>query len=238
MLQACADDLVDTVLDGCNATILAYGQTGAGKTYTMTGGKADYKQRGLIPRSIHKVQALRTCALARKAKQSKSNISIGTWALLLAQQLPNISLAVNFQASAWSSFYLKGSTMLWSQVFAGLKKKHLQSTCTVRISYLEIYNEQCYDLLDISTQPSDIAVIEDSKDRVIVKGLAAPLVSSEAEALQYLFEVICRPFMGCLLLCWEAAHQLLLLPCTLLGMQHSPADVFSSCLPYKQRGLV
>ncbi len=78
MLQACADDLVDTVLDGCNATILAYGQTGAGKTYTMTGGKADYKQRGLIPRSIHKVQALRTCALARKAKQSKSNISIGT----------------------------------------------------------------------------------------------------------------------------------------------------------------
>ncbi|KAL0026016.1 hypothetical protein WJX79_001669 [Trebouxia sp. C0005] len=124
--QACADDFVDTVLDGCNATILAYGQTGAGKTYTMTGGKADYKQRGLIPRSIHKV-------------------------------------------------------------FAGLKK-HLQSTCTVRVSYLEIYNEQCYDLLDISIQPSDIAVIEDSKDKVIVKGLAAPLVSTEAEALQYLFE--------------------------------------------------
>ncbi|KAL0031522.1 hypothetical protein WJX77_005047 [Trebouxia sp. C0004] len=124
--QACADDLVDTVLSGCNATILAYGQTGAGKTYTMTGGKADYKQRGLIPRSIHKV-------------------------------------------------------------FAGLKK-HLQSTCTIRVNYLEIYNEQCYDLLDISTQPSDIAVIEDSKDRVIIKGIAAPLVSTEAEALQYLFE--------------------------------------------------
>ncbi len=109
--------------------------------------------------------------------------------------------------------------MLWSQVFAGLKK-HLQSTCTVRVSYLEIYNEQCYDLLDISTQPSDIAVIEDSKDRVLIKGLAAPLVSTEAEALQYLFEVSCKPFTGCLV----AAHQLLLPPCTLLGMQHSPAD--------------
>ena len=36
-LQACANDAIDTVLDGCNATILAYGQTGAGKTYTMTG---------------------------------------------------------------------------------------------------------------------------------------------------------------------------------------------------------
>ena len=74
MLQACADDLVDTVLDGCNATILAYGQTGAGKTYTMTGGKADYKQRGLIPRSIHKVQASKYAFL--HARQSNSSISM------------------------------------------------------------------------------------------------------------------------------------------------------------------
>ena len=59
----------------------------------------------------------------------------------------------------------------------------------MRVSYLEIYNEQCYDLLDISAQPSDIAIIEDSKDRIITKGLATPLVSSQAEALQYLFEV-------------------------------------------------
>ena len=32
--------------------ILAYGQTGAGKTYTMSGGRDSYKQRGLIPRAI------------------------------------------------------------------------------------------------------------------------------------------------------------------------------------------
>lgn len=31
---------------------MAYGQTGAGKTYTMSGGKDSYKQRGLIPRAI------------------------------------------------------------------------------------------------------------------------------------------------------------------------------------------
>lgn len=74
------------------------------------------------------------------------------------------------------------------QVFAGLKE-HLLSSCTVRVSYLEIYNEQCYDLLDISAQPSDIAIIEDNKDRVIVKGLVAPVVDNEAEALQHLFEV-------------------------------------------------
>lgn len=31
---------------------MAYGQTGAGKTYTMSGGKDSYKQRGLTPRAI------------------------------------------------------------------------------------------------------------------------------------------------------------------------------------------
>ena len=34
------------------ATILAYGQTGAGKTFTMTGASENYKHRGLIPRAI------------------------------------------------------------------------------------------------------------------------------------------------------------------------------------------
>jgi len=30
--------LVENVLEGYNGTIFAYGQTGCGKTYTMTGG--------------------------------------------------------------------------------------------------------------------------------------------------------------------------------------------------------
>ena len=74
------------------------------------------------------------------------------------------------------------------KVFAGVKA-HPESNWTVRVSYLEIYNEQCYDLLDISTQPSDIAIVEDNKDRVVVKGLATPVAATEAEALQHLFEV-------------------------------------------------
>jgi kinesin family protein 6/9 len=45
-------DIVDNVVQGYNGTILCYGQTGAGKTYTMNGGAADYKSRGIIPRAI------------------------------------------------------------------------------------------------------------------------------------------------------------------------------------------
>ena len=41
--------LVDGVLEGFNATVFAYGATGAGKTYTMTGSS---DQAGLIPRTL------------------------------------------------------------------------------------------------------------------------------------------------------------------------------------------
>lgn len=34
---------------------MCYGQTGAGKTYTMTGATAEYKHRGIIPRAIQQV---------------------------------------------------------------------------------------------------------------------------------------------------------------------------------------
>eukprot|EP01063_Lacrimia_lanifica_P022483 TRINITY_DN3005_c0_g2_i1.p1 TRINITY_DN3005_c0_g2~~TRINITY_DN3005_c0_g2_i1.p1 ORF type:complete len:1541 (+),score=662.79 TRINITY_DN3005_c0_g2_i1:179-4801(+) len=42
--------MVDSVLNGFNSTIFAYGQSGSGKTYTMTGGNEH--AMGLIPRSF------------------------------------------------------------------------------------------------------------------------------------------------------------------------------------------
>ncbi|PIC36684.1 hypothetical protein B9Z55_015592 [Caenorhabditis nigoni] len=45
-------DLVDSVLNGYNATIFAYGQTGTGKTHTMEGKSNDPEQRGVIYKCI------------------------------------------------------------------------------------------------------------------------------------------------------------------------------------------
>ncbi|XP_035853868.1 kinesin-like protein KIF9 isoform X1 [Sander lucioperca] len=42
-------------LDGYNGTLMCFGQTGAGKTYTMTGSTESYKQRGIIPRALQEV---------------------------------------------------------------------------------------------------------------------------------------------------------------------------------------
>ena len=70
---------------------MAYGQTGAGKTFTMTGATENYKHRGLIPRTI-------------------------------------------------------------SQIFRDVADRP-QLAFTIRVSYLEIYNEQMIDLL--AGLPSD-----------------------------------------------------------------------------------
>ncbi|KAJ8299623.1 hypothetical protein KUTeg_023683 [Tegillarca granosa] len=48
-------DLVESVLEGFNGTIFAYGQTGTGKTFTMQGVKNDPEKRGVIPNSFEHV---------------------------------------------------------------------------------------------------------------------------------------------------------------------------------------
>ncbi|XP_040204151.1 kinesin-like protein KIF3C isoform X1 [Rana temporaria] len=44
--------LIDSVLQGFNGTIFAYGQTGTGKTYTMQGCWAESDKKGVIPNSF------------------------------------------------------------------------------------------------------------------------------------------------------------------------------------------
>ena len=48
-------DITKSIVQGYNGTVLVYGQTGAGKTYTMSGGQGDYKARGMIPRAIQEI---------------------------------------------------------------------------------------------------------------------------------------------------------------------------------------
>ena len=120
-------------LDGYNGTIFAYGETGAGKTFTVTGTTNDFKQRGIIPRSL---------------------------------------------------------TQLYREI-----KDRYEYDITVRISYIEIYQENMYDLL--ATMPKsrengyseEMTVTEDVNSITNVKGLSCHIAKSEEEALNLLFEV-------------------------------------------------
>ncbi|KAL3110167.1 hypothetical protein niasHT_015770 [Heterodera trifolii] len=47
--------IVDSVLQGFNGTVFAYGQTGTGKTHTMEGTRGEPTQRGVIPNAIQHI---------------------------------------------------------------------------------------------------------------------------------------------------------------------------------------
>ncbi|KAL8434222.1 hypothetical protein ACSSS7_003294 [Eimeria intestinalis] len=55
VFQGVALPVVDDALRGINGTIFAYGQTGTGKTYTITGDSEAFDLRGIIPRAIARV---------------------------------------------------------------------------------------------------------------------------------------------------------------------------------------
>ena len=50
-----AAQIATNVVAGYNGTVMCYGQTGAGKTFSMLGLTNNFKQRGIIPRAIQDV---------------------------------------------------------------------------------------------------------------------------------------------------------------------------------------
>ena len=53
------NSIVSRLVDGCfkgyNATVFAYGQTGTGKTHTMTGVEGDAELEGIMPRAFNQI---------------------------------------------------------------------------------------------------------------------------------------------------------------------------------------
>ncbi|DBA04386.1 TPA: hypothetical protein N0F65_009982 [Lagenidium giganteum] len=132
--EAIARDIVHgAVVDGVNGTILAYGQTGAGKSFTMIGDTRNYQHRGIAPRAI-------------------------------------------------------------AQVYEEVENR-IEIAYDIRVSYMEIYNDRIYDLLENSAtgvitdgenHKGDFVVVEDSKG-TYVRGLTQVEARSEQEALDQLF---------------------------------------------------
>ena len=55
IFEDCAFGIIESVLEGYNGTIFAYGQTGTGKTFTMEGESSDENLKGIIPRSFEQI---------------------------------------------------------------------------------------------------------------------------------------------------------------------------------------
>jgi kinesin family protein 6/9 len=94
----CAADAVAAALGGYNAAVMAYGQTGAGKTFTMTGSRDSYASRGVAPRAVSALFA----ALASRpdggagavVRVSYAELYNEAWGDLLAPSTPAAALSV------------------------------------------------------------------------------------------------------------------------------------------------
>ncbi|KAM7541233.1 hypothetical protein Aperf_G00000044868 [Anoplocephala perfoliata] len=127
------------VLEGYNCTIFAYGQTGTGKTYTMTGERSDSLRytwetdptAGIVPRALN-------------------------------------------------------------QIFSTLES--MGCDFSVRVSFLELYNEELYDLLSAGDDTVRLAIYDDSnkKGSVLVKGLREVAVHNKDEVYSILEKGLVR----------------------------------------------
>ncbi|XP_017559311.1 kinesin-like protein KIF3A isoform X1 [Pygocentrus nattereri] len=111
-----ARPIIDSVLEGYNGTIFAYGQTGTGKTFTMEGVRAVPELRGIIPNSF-------------------------------------------------------------AHIFGHIAKAEGDTRFLVRVSYLEIYNEEVRDLLG-KDQMQRLEVKERPDVGVYIKDLSGYVVNN------------------------------------------------------------
>lgn len=112
-----------SVLAGYNGTIFAYGQTGSGKTFTITGGAERYTDRGIIPRTL---SYLFKCFTQVSTVLHVFKIFDTCRKMFKFLSIPTLSLC------AFHICAPQDSSVIY----------------TTHISYLEIYNEMGYDLLD------------------------------------------------------------------------------------------
>jgi len=124
-----------SAIDGFNSTLFAYGQTGSGKTFTITGGAERYNDRGIIPRSLSYMfnEFQKVCYCFRSLAKAVG-VSVYAYTLLVSDD--------------------PCDTTLFRVGVCGPQRTDTQFTAY--ISYLELYNEQGYDLLDPSHETKSL----------------------------------------------------------------------------------
>ncbi|KAH8368864.1 hypothetical protein KR200_010699 [Drosophila serrata] len=184
-----AQPLVENLLRGRNSLLFTYGVTGSGKTYTMTG---NLRHRGIMPRCLDVLFRTISDFQAKKFvfKPDRLNgfeILSEEDALLERQHEMN----QRFAGSGRFAFRHKDSDPeIASQAsveptpLLGLDEDNMYS---VFITYIEIYNNSVYDLLEDSgiqkTLQSKI-IREDANRHMFVHGVTEVEVKTVEEALE------------------------------------------------------
>ncbi|KAK0545048.1 hypothetical protein OC846_005818 [Tilletia horrida] len=139
-----AEHLIPRFLEGFNVTILAYGQTSSGKSYTMGTAASDADYEALV-----------------------------------AGRSPDPSVGIIPRAVA--------------QIFAGIRQNQSRSGAvqyTVKVSFIEIYNEDLIDLLAVHDGDSRplVQIREGKNGQIMWQGLREVKVNGVADVMNHLLQ--------------------------------------------------
>uniref|UniRef100_A0A8C0CF43 Kinesin-like protein n=1 Tax=Balaenoptera musculus TaxID=9771 RepID=A0A8C0CF43_BALMU len=195
LFDVVANPLVDDLIHGKNGLLFTYGVTGSGKTHTMTGSP---REGGLLPRcldmlfnSIGSFQAKRY--VFKSNDRNSMDIQCEVDALLERQKreaTPNPKTP-----SSKRQVDPEFADMINVQEFCKAEEVDEDSVYGVFVSYIEIYNNYIYDLLEevpfdpIKPKPPQSKLLrEDKNHNMYVAGCTEVEVKSTEEA----FEVFWR----------------------------------------------
>ncbi|XP_026849521.1 kinesin-like protein KIF23 [Drosophila persimilis] len=184
-----AQPLVENLVRGRNSLLFTYGVTGSGKTYTMTG---NLRHRGIMPRCLNVLFRTISDFQAKKFvfKPDKLNgfeILSEEDALLERQHEMNQRIAGSGRfayRNKDSDPEIASQASVEPMPLLGLDEDNMYS---VFVTYVEIYNNSVYDLLEDSgiqkTLQSKI-IREDAHHHMFVQGVTEEEVKTVEDALE------------------------------------------------------
>ncbi|XP_035859281.1 kinesin-like protein KIF23 isoform X3 [Sander lucioperca] len=207
LFEHVAKPLVDDLIHGKNGLLFTYGVTGSGKTFTMTGSPG---QGGLLPRSLDMIfnsigpyQAKRY--VFKTDDKNGMEVQNEVDALLERQRRENNS-SVPKSSSSRQKLDPEIADMIKSEEAYKTEGVDEDSSYSVFVSYIEIYNNYIYDLLEENqedaikpkwngggtplrqntefTPPQSKTLREDQNHNMYVAGCMEVEVKSAEEAFQ------------------------------------------------------
>ncbi|SAM06276.1 hypothetical protein [Absidia glauca] len=181
---------------GYNVTMLAYGQTSSGKTYTVGTahhtGRYNPEQEGIVPRAmallfdlLHQNDTRPTSPVASLSASSSVDGTTSSTSKGRLRPVSRISYSSFNNTGSSTSSSTSSTSSTSNNNNNGNKQKY---KFTVKVSFVEIYNEELIDLLNFAP-PNErplVTIREDTKGQIYWTGVKEMNVNNTDDVLMYL----------------------------------------------------
>uniref|UniRef100_A0A7E4V8R3 Kinesin-like protein n=1 Tax=Panagrellus redivivus TaxID=6233 RepID=A0A7E4V8R3_PANRE len=160
VFEACAFDFVQDLIKGQNSLLFTYGVTGSGKTHTMAGSVKDGKDNfGILPRALYVLfKSLQNNMVEKGIFRPNGQNGF-------VIQSPEEAKRTRDTAPPMGHYEMR-PIYIPVRPAQALSQSHCS---TVFVSYVEIYNNLCYDLLDENVTDPKLRTSHDIRTNPLTK---------------------------------------------------------------------